>query len=84
MLKTTPKDKNYPEQLNRLNSPPKQLFINPDNWKNLLSKPMIAVVGSRRSSAYGAAVYYRLAKEATKRDVVIVKRLSARHGQYCP
>lgn len=76
MLRTTPVKPNYPKQLLTLHSPPKQLFIISENWQNLLEKPMLAVVGSRKVSNYGQSVTESLTSAAAARGIVIVSGLA--------
>lgn len=76
MLRTTPGKPSYPNQLLKLPSPPKELFILSDNWENLQQKPMLAVVGSRKVSPYGHATTQQLASAAAARGIVIVSGLA--------
>ncbi len=69
-------DRGYPECLKFISSPPKQLFYrgqNPDAW---LAKPRLAVVGSRKVSAYGREVTSTLVREASRADIVIISGLA--------
>lgn len=66
----------YPEILKYIPEPPKQLFVlgaEPDEW---LNKPKVAVVGSRRASAYGRQVTERLVSELAGSRVVIISGLA--------
>lgn len=76
MLRTTPGKKQYPVQLQQLAQPPKELFIASENWLELLQKPMLAVVGSRKVSAYGRSVTEHLVSGAAARGIVIVSGLA--------
>ena len=76
MLRTTPVKPNYPKQLLQLHSPPKELFIISEHWPNLLTKNMLAVVGSRKFSNYGKSVTEKLTTAAAGRGVVIVSGLA--------
>ncbi len=64
-----------PEKLRTIKSPPKQLFYKGE-FKKLLGKPMLAVVGSRKMSPYGRAVTEKLVQEVASKGVVIVSGLA--------
>lgn len=66
----------YPEILQHIPSPPKELFWTGAHPNKLMDKPRVAIVGSRRVSAYGRAVTERLAGELAKVGVVIVSGLA--------
>jgi predicted Rossmann fold nucleotide-binding protein DprA/Smf involved in DNA uptake len=51
--KLTVNNSAYPSCLQELAQPPAQLFVQSDNWKDLLARPRVAVIGSRKVSAYG-------------------------------
>ncbi len=64
MLHITPNSKDFPLQLLQIPGPPHELFIEAKNWPELLQKPMLAVIGSRRLSQYGRAVTESLVRAA--------------------
>lgn len=66
----------YPSALVALAQPPKQLFIQSDNWEDLLNRPRVAIVGSRKVTAYGRAVTAKLASELAAQGIVIVSGLA--------
>lgn len=69
-------DTAYPSELRNIASPPKELFYlgaNPSSW---LSRPKVAIVGSRGVSAYGQAVTARFAAELAERGIVVVSGLA--------
>jgi DNA processing protein len=66
----------YPKSLLALHDPPKQLFIEGESWEQLLTMPMLSVVGTRRPSSYGAAMTNQLVQEIASRGVVIVSGLA--------
>jgi DNA processing protein len=68
-------DSTYPTQLRHLSQVPKQLYIRGDLLP-LLNKPCVAIVGSRRLSAYGREVTHKLSKALAERGVVIVSGLA--------
>jgi len=53
----------FPEQLQHIADPPRQLYYLGD-LENVLNKPRLAIVGSRKVSAYGKSVTHKLVKEA--------------------
>lgn len=71
----TLKSTEYPDCLQNIPSPPKQLYYR-GPLPELLLKTRLAVVGSRKISAYGNAVTTKLAGEAAKQGVVIVSGLA--------
>jgi len=65
----------FPEYLRNIPVAPKQLYYLGD-LENLLDKPRLAIVGSRKVSAYGRAVTLRLGKEAAEQGIVVVSGLA--------
>jgi DNA processing protein len=76
MLHITSVKKDFPRQLTDIPSPPKELFIESVKWADLVEKPMLAIVGSRKVSVYGRAVTEQLARGAAARGIVIVSGLA--------
>jgi DNA processing protein len=74
--KLTLKRVDYPERLRRIKSPPNPLFHTGAPLDELLKRPVVAVVGSRRMSPYGRQVTLRLARELTEQGIVIVSGLA--------
>ncbi len=66
----------YPSELAELAQPRKQLFIQSDNWEDLMSRPRVAIIGSRKVSAYGRQVTTKLASELAAQGIVIVSGLA--------
>jgi len=69
-------DPSYPYVLRDIPSAPKELFFvgaKPQEW---LSRPKVAVVGSRKVSAYGREVTDRLASALAEAGVVIISGLA--------
>ena len=69
-------DYGYPAPLTEIACPPKQLFYlgaDPQSW---LSKPRVAVVGSRAVTPYGKQVTAQLTRELTEHGVVIISGLA--------
>jgi DNA processing protein len=65
----------YPEWLKEIASPPLVLYIHGD--ATLLSKPQLAMVGSRRATPAGAETAYEFAKALASRGWVVTSGLAA-------
>jgi DNA processing protein len=65
----------FPEQLKHIAEPPRQLYYLGD-LENILTKPRLAIVGSRKVSAYGKSVTLKLAREAAEQGIAIVSGLA--------
>lgn len=68
--------KDLPKRLTTIADPPKRLFIKGHDIRKFAKLPTIAVVGSRRVSAYGRHVTEKLAGELAADGVVIVSGLA--------
>ncbi len=70
----TPEDSAYPERLREIYDPPAVLWIrgNPD----LLSRPGIAVVGTRHPTPYGAGMAELLSRDLAHRRLVILSGMA--------
>jgi DNA processing protein len=75
MLHLTSNNKQFPEALKHIPGPPRELFIE-GNWANLMDKPKVAIVGSRKASPYGRIVTQRLVQALSAYGVVIVSGLA--------
>jgi DNA processing protein len=64
-----------PGRLTAIASPPKVLYVDGD-LNHVLQRPTIAIVGSRKVSAYGRDVTKRLARELAEQGLVIVSGLA--------
>lgn len=64
------------EPLARLAQPVNQLYYLGDGFLDLLEKPLVAIVGSRKVSPYGRAVTEQIAGELAKAGVVVVSGLA--------
>jgi DNA processing protein len=71
-----PNDPCYPDSLNIIAKPPKQLFWTGNEPKNWLDLPKVAVVGSRKITPYGRDVTNKLAFELARAGVVIISGLA--------
>ncbi|MGH9469673.1 MAG: DNA-processing protein DprA [Terriglobia bacterium] len=64
----------YPPLLVQIADPPLALYVKGD--VSALSRPAVAIVGSRRPSAYGSSVAHRLAADLAQRQLAIVSGLA--------
>lgn len=67
---------NLPPLLRDIPDSPKQLYWAGHPIDSLLAKPRVAIIGSRKVSAYGRHVTYHLARELAEYGVVIVSGLA--------
>ena len=74
--KLTPTSPNYPQQLLNIPGPPKQLFWLGEAPEKILSNPCVAVVGSRKVSAYGHSVTTKIVGDLARQGIVIVSGLA--------
>ncbi len=65
----------FPEPLRHIPDPPKQLFYIGD-LAGCMAAPRLAIVGSRKVSAYGTAVTLKLAAEAAQQGITVVSGLA--------
>lgn len=73
--KLTLKNNDFPDILNDIPQPPNQLHVMGD-LSSLMTRPRVAIVGSRKVTAYGRQVTERLSRELAERGVVIVSGLA--------
>lgn len=73
-MKIEIKDKEYPEILNKINKPPKQLYIK-GNIK-LLKTPIIAIIGSRKCTEYGKRMTQKFSRELSLYGLTIISGLA--------
>lgn len=66
----------YPPKLGPLPDPPQQLYVRGGPLEKLLSQPALAVVGSRRVSAYGKTITSKLVRELAEQGIVIISGLA--------
>ena len=67
-------DSVFPEQLMQIPDPPQILYIRGNSA--LLKEPSIAIVGSRRCSAYGSEISLKVAGELTRFGLVVTSGLA--------
>jgi DNA processing protein len=70
----TPSHAHYPEQLKEIYDPPAVLWIRGE--VGLLSRPGIAVVGTRHPSTYGAGIAEMLSRDLAARRLVILSGMA--------
>lgn len=70
----TPSDDAYPERLREIYDPPAVLWIRGDT--GLLSRPGIAVVGTRHPSPYGSGMAEMLARDLAARRLTILSGMA--------
>src|SRR5271170_4032186 len=70
----TPEDEAYPERLREIYDPPAVLWIRGD--VTLLSRPGIAVVGTRQPSPYGAGMAELLSRDLANRRLTILSGMA--------
>lgn len=66
----------FPEQLRQIPSPPRQVYWAGADLTQLLVKPAIAVVGSRKASAYGKFTTIKFTEELVTYGLLIVSGLA--------
>jgi DNA processing protein len=66
----------FPERLRDIATPPTHLFIWGRDVNELLTKPCVTVVGSRKVSAYGKTVTSLLVTELVRAGIVIISGLA--------
>ena len=70
----TPEDEGYPERLREIYDPPAVLWVRGD--VELLSRPGIAVVGTRQPSPYGAGMAELLSRDLANRRLTILSGMA--------
>jgi DNA processing protein len=66
----------FPQRLQQIATAPKCLFVKGMSLSVLTKRPCVAVVGSRKVSAYGKAVTIQLVAELVQQGVVIISGLA--------
>ncbi len=70
------KNKQFPPLLKQIPDPPEGIFTKSNDFGILLARPMVALVGSRKVSAYGKLVTSQLAAGLARAGVVVVSGLA--------
>lgn len=74
IIRITPVDEMFPEELKNIASPPKELYCIGN--LNLLKNRKVAVVGSRKCTTYGKSVCASLCKKLSKSGITVVSGLA--------
>lgn len=74
--KLTPKKGYFPDVLRQLAQVPSQLYVLGANLEELLAKPSVSIVGSRKVSPYGRNITLELASSLARQQVVIISGLA--------
>jgi len=69
-------DPDFPEFIKQISQPPKQFYYIGNHPKDWLDQPKLAVVGTRKVSAYGRYVTDMLAGQAASLGIVIISGLA--------
>ncbi len=67
-------DSKYPEKLKNIYDPPKGIYI--EGNLELLSKPSIAIIGSRNCSRYGEMVAKKFGIDLAKKNIVVISGMA--------
>lgn len=70
------KAEDFPHILRNIPDPPRQLYLITSNWSDLLARPWVAIVGSRKVTDYGKLVTTRLASDLAASGIVIASGLA--------
>ena len=70
------KPKDLPRNLQNIPSPPNNLYVKGDGFEELLKRPKIAVVGSRKYSPYGRQITELFSYELASQGVIIISGLA--------
>lgn len=65
-----------PEPLKTIPNPPKQLYATGVDIAEILSRPRVAIVGSRKVTPYGKTITIKFAEELARQGIVIVSGLA--------
>lgn len=74
MIKITVEDNNYPEQLRKIENPPKQLYL--EGNTKLLDTLGIAIIGSRTCTKYGEKFAKKFAKQLSIYGLTIISGMA--------
>ncbi len=70
------KDQDFPQLLGQIARPPVQIFTLGVNLSHLLKRPRVAIVGSRKATAYGRSVTNDITTQLVEEGVVIISGLA--------
>ena len=74
--KIVPDNPVFPTDFLRISPGVDHIYVQSDNWDDILARPRLAIVGSRKVSPYGRHATELLATELAKAGVVIVSGLA--------
>ncbi len=74
MIRITPEDEIFPEELRNINSSPRELYCIGN--LNLFKNRKVAIVGSRKCTAYGKAVSQNLCRKLSASGITVVSGLA--------
>lgn len=66
----------YPRELHSLTKKPQNLYIRGNSLQQLLKKPCVAVVGSRKPTSYGTQITEQIVKQLARQGIVIISGLA--------
>lgn len=69
-------DARFPAALTTISQPPQHLYVTSNNWDDLVTRPKIAIVGSRKVTPYGRMATERFAADLARAGVVIISGLA--------
>lgn len=73
-MKIEIKDKEYPKILNKIDKPPKQLYVKGNI--ELLNNPAVAIIGSRKCTEYGKRMTQKFSRELSLYGLTIISGLA--------
>lgn len=71
-----PHDIHYPAKLHTAQPQVSSLFVRSNSWDDLLQRPSVAIVGSRKASSYGRQATETVARELARAGVVIISGMA--------
>lgn len=74
--KLTVKSSDYPERLREIDSPPDPLYHVGAPLSELLKRPAVAIVGTRKISPYGRQITWEFAEHLAEQGLVIISGLA--------
>lgn len=72
----TLRDPDFPPVLKQIPSPPHELYFLGAGFEKWTNKPRVAIVGSRKITAYGRGVTEKLTRDLAREDVVVISGLA--------
>ncbi|GIW63893.1 MAG: DNA polymerase III [Patescibacteria group bacterium] len=69
-------NKDYPKDLKQIPDAPICLFIKSHSWKKIAENKKIAIVGTRKPTAYGQTITKQIIKDLSDKDITIVSGMA--------